>query len=66
MIAAIREAFAANDIKIPFPQRELSGRAETGGFRLADGEQPAADTPSRDVEPSRRTQPQSSEGEDDD
>jgi len=66
MIAAIREAFAANDIKIPFPQRELSGRAETGGFRLADGEQPATDTPSRDVEPSRRSQPKPSEGEDDD
>jgi small-conductance mechanosensitive channel len=39
MISAIKRAFADNGIKIPYPQRELSGRAETGGFRLADGEQ---------------------------
>jgi len=31
MIAAIREAFAANDIKIPFPQRELSGAPRPAG-----------------------------------
>jgi len=65
MIAAIREAFAAEDIKIPFPQRELSGRAETGGFRLADGEEPMEDTPSRDVEPASK-QPGSTDGGDDD
>jgi len=40
MIAAIKRAFADHDIKIPFPQQELSGRAETGGFRLADGSRP--------------------------
>ncbi|MFD1643005.1 mechanosensitive ion channel family protein [Halohasta litorea] len=65
MIAAIREAFAAEDIKIPFPQRELSGRAETGGFRLADGEQSVTERPSQDGT-SVKKQPQSSEGEDDD
>ncbi|MEA1930454.1 MAG: mechanosensitive ion channel family protein [Euryarchaeota archaeon] len=65
MIAAIREAFAAEDIKIPFPQRELSGRAETGGFRLADGEQSVTERPSQDGA-SAKKQPQSSEGEDDD
>ncbi|QLG48127.1 mechanosensitive ion channel family protein [Natrinema halophilum] len=35
-IGAIKRAYEAEDITIPFPQRELSGRAETGGFRIAD------------------------------
>ena len=39
MIAAIKGAFADEEIKIPFPQQELSGRAETGGLRVADGSQ---------------------------
>jgi small-conductance mechanosensitive channel len=59
MIAAIKEAFADNGIKIPYPQRELSGRAETGGFRLADGEQ---STEPREVDGEEST-PASPDGE---
>ncbi|WP_254530536.1 mechanosensitive ion channel family protein [Natrinema gelatinilyticum] len=35
-ISAIKRAYEAEDITIPFPQRELSGRDEAGGFRIAD------------------------------
>jgi small-conductance mechanosensitive channel len=34
VLREVKEAFEAADIKIPYPQRELSGRAETGGFRV--------------------------------
>ena len=33
-VRAVKEAYAREDIKIPFPQRELMGRSEAGGFRL--------------------------------
>ncbi|RLM89883.1 mechanosensitive ion channel family protein [Halobellus sp. Atlit-38R] len=35
VIGAVKEALEAEDIKIPFPQRELTGREEAGGFVLA-------------------------------
>ena len=35
-IDTVNDAFREAGIKIPFPQRELSGRAETGGFRVVD------------------------------
>ncbi|QSW99553.1 mechanosensitive ion channel family protein [Haloterrigena alkaliphila] len=41
-INAIKRAFEDEQIKIPYPQRELSGRAETDGFRIADGESRAS------------------------
>jgi small conductance mechanosensitive channel len=43
-IHAIKETFGEAGIKIPYPQRELSGRAETGGFRVADEGEPEATT----------------------
>ncbi|WP_245758359.1 mechanosensitive ion channel family protein [Halogeometricum limi] len=32
VVRAVKSAFDANDIKIPYPQRELHGREEVGGF----------------------------------
>jgi len=34
VIHSVKRRFEAEDIKIPYPQRELSGRQETGGFRV--------------------------------
>ena len=35
VIASVKEAFAAEDITIPFPQRELSGRSQAGGLTVS-------------------------------
>jgi small-conductance mechanosensitive channel len=38
VVSAVKEAFEREDVKIPFPQRELTGREEAGGFVLAEGQ----------------------------
>lgn len=53
VISEVKAAFAEADVKIPFPQRELTGRAERGGFRVVgeDGdESTVAAAQSRDGE----------------
>lgn len=37
VVSAVKSAFDEEGIKIPFPQRELMGREESGGFHLAEG-----------------------------
>ncbi|MFB6118597.1 mechanosensitive ion channel family protein [Halosegnis sp.] len=41
----VKAAFDRADIKIPYPQRELSGRAETGGFQVAEPTEEAETRP---------------------
>jgi len=48
VINAVTDAFGEEGIKIPFPQRELMGRVEEGGFALAEGAERAAPTPDGD------------------
>jgi small conductance mechanosensitive channel len=45
VVQSIKNRFESEDIKIPFPQRELSGRAEEGGFHVRDGETAEERTP---------------------
>ena len=59
-IHAIKAAFGEASIKIPYPQRELTGRAETGGFRVADEDDPegTAQTDGEPIDDRQRTSPQ--------
>jgi small-conductance mechanosensitive channel len=38
VVRRVKTALDDAGIKIPYPQRELSGRTETGGFRVAGGD----------------------------
>ncbi|WP_248515254.1 mechanosensitive ion channel family protein [Salinarchaeum laminariae] len=48
MIRNVKNRFAEEGVKIPFPQRELTGREEQGGFRVMG--EPAAAGPADDTE----------------
>jgi small-conductance mechanosensitive channel len=44
VVSSVKERFEEEGIKIPFPQQELSGRTETGGFQVKSVEGSTAET----------------------
>ncbi|MFC4438740.1 MULTISPECIES: mechanosensitive ion channel family protein [Natrialbaceae] len=60
-INAIKREFEEAGIKIPFPQRELAGREETGGFRISDGRESGTTDPQESSEREERMRPQEGE-----
>lgn len=54
VVHAIKERFDEEEIKIPYPQRELSGREETGGFRIRGQSPPTSQHDGDDQESHRQ------------
>ncbi|MBX0287467.1 mechanosensitive ion channel family protein [Haloarcula salinisoli] len=52
VVREVKQALEENGVKIPFPQRELTGRGESGGFQVAQGEAGAARPPAEGIEQS--------------
>jgi small conductance mechanosensitive channel len=51
VISTVKESFEEAGVKIPFPQREVSGRAETGGFQIREPASGDAVVEEREAEP---------------
>jgi small-conductance mechanosensitive channel len=50
VVRDVKRALDENGVKIPFPQRELTGREESGGFQVAQGDAGPARSPAERFE----------------